>query len=134
VAAIRACLADAGLNADAVDYVNAHGTGTVANDATEIKVIKAVFGEAARNLSISSTKSMHGHALGASGALELVAIVRAIQEGLIPPTVNIEEVDPDCDLDVTPNRARERPIRVAISNAFAFGGTNAIVAIRRFEG
>jgi nodulation protein E len=132
-AAIRACLADAGLNADDVDYINAHGTGTVANDATEIKVIKSVFGEHARRLSISSTKSMHGHALGASGALELVAIVRAIQEGLVPPTVNIEQVDPECDLDVTPNVVRERPIRVAISNAFAFGGTNAITAVRRFD-
>ena len=132
-AAIRACLADAGLNADDVDYVNAHGTGTVANDSTEIKVIKSVFGEHARRLSISSTKSMHGHALGASGALELIAIVRAIQEGLVPPTVNLEQVDPECDLDVTPNAARERSIRVAISNAFAFGGTNAIVAVRRFD-
>jgi nodulation protein E len=132
-AAIRACLADARLNADDVDYINAHGTGTVVNDSNEIKVIKSVFGEHARRLSISSTKSMHGHAMGASSALELIATIRAIQENLVPPTVNIEQIDPECDLDVTPNCARERPIRVAISNAFAFGGTNAIVAIRRFE-
>jgi nodulation protein E len=133
-AAIRACLDDAGLSPDAVDYVNAHGTGTVANDITEIKVIKSVFGDHASALSISSTKSMHGHALGASGALELIAVIESIREGIVPPTVNIEELDPECDLDVTPGVARERPIRAAISNAFAFGGTNAVVAVRRFSG
>ena len=132
--AIRTCLADANLALDAVDYINAHGTGTVANDITEIKVVKAVFGEAARRLSISSTKSMHGHALGASGSLELIAVIEAIRHGIVPPTVNIEELDPECDLDVTQGRARERPIRAAISNAFAFGGTNAVVAVKRFEG
>jgi nodulation protein E len=132
-AAIRACLADANLSVDAIDYINAHGTGTVANDIMEINVIKRVFGDAARRLSISSTKSMHGHALGASGALELIAVIEAIRHGIVPPTINIEELDPDCDLDVTPGRARERPIRAAISNAFAFGGTNAVVAVRRFE-
>ena len=131
--ALRACLADARLGADAIDYVNAHGTGTVANDITEINVIKAVFGDAARRLSISSTKSMHGHALGASGSLELIATIEAIRHGVVPPTVNIEELDPECDLDVTPGRARARPIRAAISNAFAFGGTNAVVAVKRFE-
>jgi nodulation protein E len=133
-AAIRACLADAGLNADDVDYVNAHGTGTLANDATEIKVINAVFGDQAGRLSISSTKSMHGHALGASGALELIATIQAIRNGFVPPTINIEQVDSDCNLDVTPNRGRERPIRAAISNSFAFGGTNAVIAIRKYEG
>ena len=133
-AAIRACLADANLSVDAIDYINAHGTGTVANDITEINVIKAVFGDAARRLSISSTKSMHGHALGASGSLELIAVIEAIRHGIVPPTINIEELDPECDLDVTPGHARERPIRAAISNAFAFGGTNAVVAVKRFEG
>jgi nodulation protein E len=132
--ALRACLDDADLSADAVDYVNAHGTGTAANDATEIKIIKSVFGERARHLSISSTKSMHGHALGASGALELIAVVEAMRHGLVPPTVNLETPDPECDLDVTPNVARERSIRAAVSNAFAFGGTNAVVAVKRFEG
>ena len=133
-AAMRACLADAHVSVDAIDYVNAHGTGTVANDITEIKVIKAVFGDAARRLSISSTKSMHGHALGASGSLELIAVIEAIRHGIVPPTINIEELDPECDLDVTPCHARERRIRGAISNAFAFGGTNAVVAVKRFEG
>jgi nodulation protein E len=132
-AAIRACLVDANLSVGAIDYINAHGTGTVANDITEIKIIKTVFGDAARRLSISSTKSMHGHALGASGALELIAVIEAMRHGIVPPTINIEELDPECDLDVTPNHARARPIRVAISNAFAFGGTNAVIAVKCFE-
>jgi nodulation protein E len=132
-AAIRACLADAGLTPDAIDYVNAHGTGTAANDITEIRALKAVFGEHAKRLSISSTKSMHGHALGASGALELIAVTQAIRSGIVPPTMNILELDPECDLDVTPDKARERPIRAAISNAFAFGGTNAVIAVRPFS-
>ena len=126
--------ADANLTIDAVDYINAHGTGTAANDITEIKVIKAVFGDEAKRLSISSTKSMHGHALGASGALELIAVIEAIRPGIVPPTINIEELDPECDLDVTPGCARARPIRAAVSNAFAFGGTNAVVAVKRFDG
>jgi nodulation protein E len=116
-AAIRSCLTDANLCTDAIDYINAHGTGTVANDIAEIKIIKSVFGNDARHLSISSTKSMHGHALGASGALELIAVIEAIRRGVVPPTMNIEELGPECDLDVTPNCARERPIRAAISNA-----------------
>ena len=133
-AAMRACLLDAGLLPGDVDYVNAHGTGTVANDMTEITAIRSVFGAEAGRLSISSTKSMHGHALGASGSLELIAVIEAIRRGIVPPTMNIEELDPACDLDVTPGQARARPIRAAISNAFAFGGTNAVVAVRRFGG
>jgi nodulation protein E len=131
--AIRACLADANLCVDAIDYINTHGTGTVANDVTEIKVIKTVFGGAAKHLSISSTKSMHGHALGASGSLELIAVVEAIRRGIVLPTMNIQELDPECDLDVTVGCARARPIRAAISNAFAFGGTNAVVAVKHFK-
>ncbi|MFC5387627.1 beta-ketoacyl-[acyl-carrier-protein] synthase family protein [Aquamicrobium segne] len=128
--AMRACLADAGLNAEDIDYLNAHGTGTRANDQIETAAIKRVFGDHAYSLSVSSTKSMHAHCLGASGALELIACVGAIREGIIPPTANYREPDPECDLDVTPNVARERKVRAALSNAFAFGGTNAVLAIK----
>ncbi|QPC89697.1 beta-ketoacyl synthase [Mesorhizobium sp. INR15] len=129
-AAMRACLADAGLNPEDVDYLNAHGTGTKANDMIETAAIKRVFGDHAYKLSVSSTKSMHAHCLGASGALEMIACVMAIREGLVPPTANFREPDPDCDLDVTPNVARERKVRAAISNGFAFGGTNAVLAFK----
>ena len=130
VAAMRACLADAGLNPEDVDYLNAHGTGTKANDQIETVAIKQVFGEHARKLSISSTKSMHAHCLGAAGAIEMIACVMAMRDGVIPPTANYREPDPDCDLDVTPNVARQRRVRAAISNGFAFGGTNAVVAFK----
>lgn len=129
-AAMRLCLADAGLNPEDVDYLNAHGTGTKANDQIETVAIKRVFGDHARKLSISSTKSMHAHCFGASGALEMIACIMGMKEGLVPPTANYREADPDCDLDVTPNVARERPLRVSISNSFAFGGTNAVLAFK----
>lgn len=129
-AAMRSCLVDAGLNPEDVDYINAHGTGTKANDQIETVAIKRVFGAHAAKLSISSTKSMHAHCLGASGGLEMIACVMAIREGVIPPTANYREPDPECDLDVTPNVARERKVRVAVSNGFAFGGTNAVVAFK----
>lgn len=128
--AMRACLADAGLNPEEIDYLNAHGTGTKANDQIETAAIKRVFGDHAYKLSVSSTKSMHAHCLGASGALELIACVMAIREGIVPPTANYRAPDPDCDLDITPNTARERKVRAAISNAFAFGGTNAVLALK----
>ncbi|MDH4992152.1 beta-ketoacyl-[acyl-carrier-protein] synthase family protein [Aquamicrobium lusatiense] len=128
--AMRACLADAGLNPEEIDYLNAHGTGTKANDQIETAAIKRVFGDHAYKLSVSSTKSMHAHCLGASGALELIACVMAIREGIVPPTANYREPDPDCDLDITPNTARERKVRATISNAFAFGGTNAVLALK----
>lgn len=127
-AAIRACLLDAGLSARDIDYVNAHGTGTKANDQIETAAIKAVFGGHSQQLSVSSTKSMHAHCMGASGAVEAIACIMAIREGVVPPTANYREPDPDCDLDVTPNIAKERLVRAALSNAFAFGGTNAVVA------
>ena len=129
-AAMRACLLDAGLAPEEVDYVNAHGTGTKANDQIETAAIRRVFGDHADKLSVSSTKSMHAHCLGASGALEMIACVMAVREGLVPPTANYREADPDCDLDVTPNVAKKREVRVAISNGFAFGGTNAVVAVK----
>ena len=131
VAAMRACLADAGLAAEDIDYVNAHGTGTKYNDVLETQAIRRVFGKHADRLSVSSTKSMHAHCMGASGALELIACVMAVREGIVPPTANYREKDPECDLDVTPNIARKRDVRAAISNAFAFGGTNAVVAVTR---
>jgi nodulation protein E len=128
--AMRACLADARLTAEEVGYINAHGTGTLANDVTETKAIHMVFGDHARKLAVSSTKAMHGHALGASGALELAATVMALRQGFIPPTANFTEADPDCDLDYVPNEARAARVAVAISNSFAFGGHNAVLAIR----
>ena len=127
----REAMATAGLAPQDVDYNNAHGTGTKLNDATEIAAIKAVFGEQAARLSISSTKSMHGHAMGASGAIELAATLLALQRQVVPPTANYTTADPECDLDVTPNQAKPRPLRAALSNSFAFGGLNAVLAVRK---
>jgi nodulation protein E len=128
--AIRSALDSAGLAPEDVDYVNAHGTATTANDATEAAAIRDVFGATTDRLSVSSTKSMHGHCIGGAGALELAATLMARTEGVIPPTVGIETVDPACPIDPTPNVARERPVRAALSNAFAFGGLNAVLAVR----
>lgn len=133
VAAMRNCLADAGLAPEDVDYVNAHGTGTRANDQIETQAIRRAFGSAADRLSVSSTKSMHGHCLGATAAIEMIACVRAVTDGVVPPTANHRQPDSDCDLDVTPNVAREREVRAAISNAFAFGGTNCCVAVKAYR-
>ncbi len=129
--AIAACLADAELAPEDVDFVNAHGTGTLANDITETAALKAAFGDHARALAISSTKSMVGHALGAAGALELIATLMAIRDNVAPPTANYLGPDPDCDLDYVPNQARPMQIDVALSNSFAFGGLNAVLAARR---
>jgi nodulation protein E len=130
-AAMTACLEETGLKPEAVEYINAHGTGTPANDPTETKAIRSVFGAHADKLAVSSTKSMHGHALGAAGALELAATVIAMRGGFIPPTANFTEPDPACDLDYVPNTARETPFEVALSNSFAFGGHNAVLAVKR---
>jgi len=121
----------AGIKPDEVDYINAHGTGTDVNDITETEAIHQVFGGHAKRLAISSTKSMHGHALGASSALELVATTLAIHHGIIPPTANFTVAGELCDLDYVPNNAREQEINVAMSNAFAFGGLNAVIALKK---
>ena len=128
--AMRMALRDAKLNPEDVDYINAHGTSTPAGDINELNAVKLAFGDAAKKVSISSTKSMTGHLLGAAGAIEAVATLKAMETGLIPPTINVENLDPDCDLDVTPNKARERKIRAAISNSFGFGGTNASLVFK----
>jgi len=130
--AMELCLADGGIAKDDVGYINAHGTSTELNDKTETLAIKQVFGDHAKKLMISSTKSMVGHLLGASGAVEFVATCMGISEGRIHPTINYEEPDPDCDLDYVPNEAREVSLDYAISNSFGFGGTNACLAIRRY--
>jgi nodulation protein E len=131
-AAMRSCLADGHLDIAEIDYINAHGTGTTANDVTETKAIHMTFRDHARRLMISSTKSMHGHALGGAGAIELAATVLALRERFIPPTANFTEADPECDLDYVPNEARAVAIDAAMSNTFAFGGHNAAIAARRF--
>ena len=130
--AMRIALAQAGLATQDIAYINAHGTGTPANDSTETRAIRAVFGAHADALAVSSTKSMHGHALGAGGAIELVAVLGALLEGVVPPTINHLGADPACDLNVVPNTAQQRTVRAALSNSFAFGGLNAVLALRRF--
>lgn len=130
--AMRAALAQGGLAPEDVDYINAHGTGTAANDSTETRAIRALFGSHADRLAVSSTKSMHGHALGGGGAIELVAVIGALREGVVPPTINYLGPDPECDLNVVPNAAQQRPVRAALSNSFAFGGLNAVLALRRW--
>jgi nodulation protein E len=129
--AMRAALCDAHITPEAVAYINAHGTGTQANDPTETAAIRAVFGAHASRLAVSSTKSMHGHALGAAGALEAVAAILALRDGFLPPTANYNTPDPACDLDVVPNVSRQADFEYAMSNSFAFGGLNAVLAFRR---
>ena len=129
--AISGALADAKISGSEVGYVNAHGTGTAANDRTECAAVADAFGSHADNLMISSTKSMHGHLIGATGAVELLACIMALRDGVIAPTIGYEEYDPDCSLDVVPNEARDAKVEVALSNAFAFGGLNAVLALRK---
>ena len=129
--AIRGALADARLDPAEVGYINAHGTGTAANDKTECAAVSDAFGSHADALMISSTKSMHGHLIGGTGAVELLACIMAVRDGVVAPTMNYTEPDPECALDVVPNEAREADVRVALSNAFAFGGLNAVLALRR---
>jgi len=132
--AMRACLRDAAqLQPEAIAYINAHGTATLANDAAETASIRQVFGAHADRLAVSSTKSMHGHTLGAAGAIEAAATVLALREGILPPTANFTQPDPACNLDVIPNTARQAAVEFALSNSFAFGGLNAVLAFRRAE-
>src|SRR5579871_4722634 len=131
--AMRAALRDSGLAPEQIGYINAHGTATPANDPTETAAIRAVFGAHADRLAVSSTKSMHGHALGAAAALECLATVLALRDGVLPPTANFNERDPECDLDVIPNQSRRAEIEYAISNSFAFGGLNAVLALRKAD-
>jgi len=124
-------LADAGIRPEEVDYINAHGTGTDLNDQMETKAIKAVFGQHAYNLSVSSIKAATGHMLGAAGAVELIATVLSLQNNIIPPTLNLENPDPECDLDYTPLQARSKPLSVAMSDSLGFGGHNAALVVRK---
>ncbi|GAB4468529.1 MAG: beta-ketoacyl-ACP synthase II [Anaerolineae bacterium] len=132
--AIKLALVDARINPDEVDYINAHGTGTDLNDVAETKAIKYALGDLAYRIPISSTKSMTGHMMGATGAVEAMFCAQAIRDGILPPTINYHEPDPECDLDYIPNQAREARIRTAVSNAFGFGGHNSVLVIRAFEG
>jgi len=131
---MRMAIKDAGLKPEEIDHINAHGTSTPLNDATETQAIKAVFGEHAKKIPVSATKSMTGHLLGAAGSTESIFTILTIRDGIIPPTINYEEPDPDCDLDYVPNSARRQPVNVAISNAFGFGGTNATLVFTKFIG
>jgi 3-oxoacyl-[acyl-carrier-protein] synthase II len=133
VKSMRGALEDAGLPPEGVDYINAHGTSTPYNDANETLAVKRVFGDHAYRLAVSSIKSMIGHTLGAAGAIEAVATVLSLRHGVLPPTINYEHPDPDCDLDYVPNEARQRPIQVALNNSFGFGGTNATTVFRRYD-
>jgi 3-oxoacyl-[acyl-carrier-protein] synthase II len=131
--AMKLALNDAGVSLDQVDYINAHGTSTPLNDAVETVAIKRLFGDLAYQIPISSTKSMIGHSLGASGSLEAAACVKTITQGMIHPTINYEVPDPDCDLDYVPNQARKKDVKVVLSNAFGFGGQNACLVFKKFE-
>ncbi len=133
IASMRLALEDAGLKPEEVDYINAHGTSTPAGDTAETKAIKKVFGEHAYRLAVSSVKSMTGHLLGAAGGVESVATVLTVHHGLIPPTINYDEPDPECDLDYVPNNARRGEVRIALTNSFGFGGTNATLVFRKYS-
>jgi 3-oxoacyl-[acyl-carrier-protein] synthase II len=131
--AMRRALKDAGVQPSDVQYINAHGTSTPANDVNETKAIKAVLGDVAKTVNVSSTKGSTGHMLGAAGVIELAFSTMVVREGVIPPTINYRTPDPDCDLNYTPNTAVKRDVSVALSNSFGFGGHNVSLAVRRFE-
>ena len=129
---MRMALKDASLNYEEVGYINAHGTSTLTNDLAETKAIKHVFKAHSRNLPVSSTKSMTGHLLGAAGSVEAIFTVLSLYEGIVPPTINYETPDPECDLDYVPNEARSKELNVALSNSFGFGGTNACLIFKKY--
>jgi 3-oxoacyl-[acyl-carrier-protein] synthase II len=131
---MRMAIRDAGLKPEEIDHINAHGTSTPLNDATETQAVKAVFGVHARKVPVSATKSMTGHLLGAAGSTEAIFSILSLRDGVLPPTINYEEPDPECDLDYVPNVARHKPIQVAMSNAFGFGGTNATLIFKKYTG
>jgi 3-oxoacyl-[acyl-carrier-protein] synthase II len=131
---MRMAIRDAGLKPEEIDHINAHGTSTPLNDATETQAVKAVFGEHAKKIPVSATKSMTGHLLGAAGSTEAIFTILSLRDGILPPTINYEEPDPECDLDYVPNVARRTPIQVAMSNAFGFGGTNATLIFKKYTG
>ena len=133
VSAMRAALTDAELESEKIDYVNAHGTGTMSNDANEVRAVQEAFGDTDSYLTISSTKSMHGHTTGAAGAVEAAATILAIHHGVLPPTLNTAPLDAACPFDVVPDRARPSTIRAGLSNSFAFGGLNAVLAFRQVD-
>ncbi|MCO7126680.1 beta-ketoacyl-ACP synthase II [Sporolactobacillus shoreicorticis] len=133
IRSMQMALDDAAVKSDQVDYVNAHGTSTEANDSTETKAVKAVFGDGAHDLAISSTKSMTGHLLGASGGVEAILCIKAIEEGIVPPTINYKTPDEACDLNYVPNEALKKEVNVALSNSFGFGGHNATLAFKKFK-
>jgi nodulation protein E len=133
IKAMQLALKDAAISAKEVDYINAHGTGTLANDSMETAAIKEVFGDHANHLAVSSTKSMHGHILGGTSAVEAVITALALKNDILPPTANFQEKDPECDLDVVPNEARKKELKYALSNSFAFGGLNAVMVFRKWN-
>jgi len=130
---MKMALRKAGISPDAVDYINAHGTGTPLNDSAETQAIKTIFGPHAYRLAVSSTKSMLGHMMGAAGAIEALICALAIHDRRIPPTINLEQPDPACDLDYVPNIAREAPVDIALSNSIGLGGHNSAVILRRYQ-
>jgi 3-oxoacyl-[acyl-carrier-protein] synthase II len=132
---MRMAFADAGIGPDEIDYINAHGTSTPLGDASETRVLKLALGEdRTKRTPVSSTKGATGHCLGAAGAVEAIFCTLAVRDGVLPPTINYDTPDPECDLDYIPNEAREADVRIAVSNSFGFGGHNACLVLRRFEG
>jgi len=132
---MKMALGDAGVNADEIDYINAHGTSTPLGDASETRVIKLALGEEnARKTPVSSTKGATGHCLGAGGAIEAIFAILAVNRDTLPPTINYDDPDPECDLDYIPNESREADVRTAVSNSFGFGGHNAVIVVRQFDG